>query len=112
MPYVNRNENNEIISMHADAPAEESEYLPATHTDVIAFLNANSSDAQALEFLSSSDYELVRVLEDLIELMVDKNIILFTELPPIAQQKLVQRRGARKNLRESDSIMIGEDDIL
>lgn len=112
MPYVKRNAEYQVIALHAEAPAEDAEYLPATHPEVIGFLNANRSDDQVLEFLTSSDYELVRVLEDLIEIMVQKNLILFTELPSAAQQKLVQRRDARENLRESSNIMIGEDEIL
>ncbi len=112
MPYVNRDKDNQVIAIFAEEPTEGAEYLAASHPDVIGFLNMNASEEQSLQFLTSSDYELVRVLEDLIELLIDKNVVLFTELPSAAQRKLVQRRKARQNLREEDALMIGEDDIL
>lgn len=114
MPYINRDQNNQIIALYTEPPFEGAEHLPTHHDDIIAFLNSHQDgdNNQPLHFLTNSDYELVRVLEDLIELLIDKNQILFTELPAQAQKKLVQRRGARQNLQESDSLMINEDDIL
>ncbi len=112
MPYVKRDNQNQVIAIFSEAPSEDAEYLAASHSDVISFLNLNASEEQSLQFLTSSDYELVRVLEDLIELLIDKNIVLFTELPSAAQRKLVQRRKARQNLREENALMIDEDDIL
>lgn len=112
MPYIKRDNDNQVIAIYAEAPSSNAEYLAPNHPDVIGFLNLNASEEQSLQFLTSSDYELVRVLEDLIELLMDKNIVLFTELPSAAQRKLVQRRKARQNLREEDSLMIDEDDIL
>jgi len=112
MPYVKRDKDSQVIAIFAEEPMEDAEFLVASHPDVIGFLNMNASEEQSLQFLTSSDYELVRVLEDLIELLIDKNVVLFTELPSAAQRKLVQRRKARQNLREEDALMIGEDDIL
>lgn len=112
MPYVKRDKDNKVIAVYAEAPSEDAEYLASSHSDVIGFLNLNASEEQSLQFLTSSDYELVRVLEDLIELLIDKNIVLFTDLPFAAQHKLVQRRRARQNLREENTLMVDEDDIL
>jgi len=112
MPYVKRDKDNQVIAIYAEAPSDDAEYLAASHQDVIGFLNLNASEEQSLQFLTSSDYELVRVLEDLIELLMDKNLVLFTELPSAAQRKLVQRRKARQNLREENTLMVDEDDIL
>ena len=112
MPYIKRDENNQVVALYADPPFEDAEFLASTNDDVMAFLNSNPTDKHSMQFLNSSDYELVRVLEDLIELLVDKNIILFTELPSVAQQKLVRRRGVRQNLAGSSEIMIDENDIL
>ena len=112
MPYIQRDDDNQVIAIYAEAPSEDTEHLAASHPDVIAFLNLNSSEEQSLQFLTSSDYELVRVLEDLIELLIEKNVVLFTELPFAAQHKLVQRRRARQNLNEENTLMIDEDDIL
>ena len=112
MPYVKRDNNNQVIAIYAEEHSDGAEFLATTHQDVIDFLNMNASEEQSLQFLNSSDYELVRVLEDLIEILVDKNVVLFTDLPTPAQRKLVQRRRARQILREENALMVDADDIL
>ena len=109
MPYIKRDKNNNITALYTEPPFDDAECLPAHHDDVIKFLNEYSDDQSSLKFLNGSDYELVRVLEDLIELLMNKNLILFTELPTAAQQKLVQRRHARDNLREIDVFALSSD---
>jgi hypothetical protein len=47
--------------------------------------------------LKQSDADVVRVLNDLIELLIDKGVIQFTELPLEAQQKLLNRSQLRQN---------------
>jgi hypothetical protein len=42
------------------------------------------------------------VLEDLIDLLVDKSVIRFTDLPPQAQEKLSARHSARLSMRALD----------
>ena len=43
-----------------------------------------------------SDLALARVIEDLIEVLIDKKLIMFTDFPAGAQRKLLDRRGLRK----------------
>jgi hypothetical protein len=50
--------------------------------------------------LQQTDADVVRVLDDLIELLIDKGVIQFTELPPEAQQKLLNRSQLRQNQRD------------
>jgi len=50
----------------------------------------------------------VRVLEDLIEMLTAKGIILFTELPESAQQKILLRKRLRKD-RTNSLDLLGED---
>ena len=45
--------------------------------------------------MRQSDIELSRVLEDLIDLLIDRGVIQFTDLPSPAQVKLLQRRLSR-----------------
>jgi len=112
MPYIKRDQDNQIAALYAEAPFAGAESLPVSHSEVIDFLNKNASESDSLQLLNSSDYELARVLEDLVELLVDKNLILFTELPPAAQRKLTQRRRARHILHETDNLMVDEDGII
>ena len=48
--------------------------------------------------LQESDMRLVRVLEDLIDLLIDRDVIRFTDLPLPAQEKLMERRSLRQTL--------------
>lgn len=51
------------------------------------------------EELAHTDLTFIRVLEDVIELLVQKNLITFTDLPAPAQDKIL----ARQNLRHAHS---------
>jgi len=42
--------------------------------------------------LSSQDTETIRVIEDLVDLLIEKKLILLTDLPVAAQKKLSERR--------------------
>lgn len=48
--------------------------------------------------LAESDITLVRVLEDLIDVLITRGLIQFTDLPPAAQTKLLERRQSRATL--------------
>lgn len=51
-----------------------------------------------LEVLSGSDAGLARVTEDLIDILIQRGVIQFTDFPPAAQVKLLQRRQTRATL--------------
>lgn len=74
-------------------------------------MNQTEKDAifQALE---RSDAELARVTEDLIYLLVNKGLILFTELPPVVQTKLLEREKMRERLGRSNVSILSDDDTL
>lgn len=50
--------------------------------------------------LSETDIGMVRVLEDLIDVLIRKGVLQFTELPAAAQAKLLERRTAREGLQD------------
>lgn len=70
---------------------------------------APNGTADALERLAGSDQGMVRVLEDLIETLIAKNLIRFTDLPEAAQAKLLERRSLRRSVNALQ-IFRGEDD--
>lgn len=51
--------------------------------------------------LSSSDAGLARVTEDLIELLIARGVIRFTDLPLPAQNKLLDRKETRARMGNS-----------
>lgn len=50
--------------------------------------------------LSGSDVGLARVLEDVIDVLITRGVIQFTDLPEAAQSKLLERRETRANLKD------------
>lgn len=48
--------------------------------------------------LSQTDASLARVLEDLIDVLINRGVIQFTDLPEAARAKLFQRRQTRAGL--------------
>lgn len=107
MPHVIRNADGVIVGLSEEVPQEDvAEELPLSHPDVKAFLTG------ARERLSASDAETVRVVEDIVDILIKKKLILWTDLPPAAQKKLAERRSMRDDLQALGNLMIEEDDIL
>ena len=52
---------------------------------------------------------IIRIVEDLIDLLIRKNLILFTELPEDAQAKIRERKRVRAIMTDEDLVV---DDIL
>lgn len=62
---------------------------------------AKSDDSiqnKKLEELKHTDSEFIRVIEDVIDVLITKNIIAITDLPQAAQDKISDRKTKRSNL--------------
>jgi len=53
----------------------------------------------------SLDASFVRVLEDLIETLIERGAIRLTDLPVSAQKKLSERRGLRRRLNDDLNLL-------
>jgi len=60
---------------------------------------------------SDLDSAFVRVLEDLIDTLIEKGVIRLTDLPLAAQQKLGERKHLRQRLND-DLNLLDDDDSL
>jgi len=56
---------------------------------------ASMDDPEVQAFLRNLDIDLVRVLEDVVDLLVGRGVFRFTDLPESAQQKLMFRKNLR-----------------
>ena len=92
MPYILRDASGEIASLHRADPGG-AEWM-ADDDPGLQSLIGRPRDAGA-EF-DRLDAEFVRVIEDVIDTLIVRNVINITDLPEQAQAKLF----ARKNLRE------------
>ncbi len=110
MLFIERNQNGNIIAIHNDNPQGIFEQTSLKDPDVLQFLKQTATgDELMTRALAQSDTDLVRVMEDLIQLLIDRNIINFTDLPEEAQAKIRNRQTMRSHLAETDFMV---DDIL
>ncbi len=107
MPYITRDRNNEIKALYNESQSDADEFLPNNNAEVLAFLTDGEHQSMDQDFLSQTDTDLIRVLEDLVDLLTEKHVILFTDLPTAAQNKLLQRKSVRKSLQHS---LLDEDE--
>jgi len=112
MPYIKRNADNSIHSVAQEKDEEHTEYLAATANDIVHFLSTQKKEILSKHVLAESDKEIARVTEDLINLLISKNIILFTELPSAVQEKLLSREKLRSNLNNVMDNFLDEDELL
>ena len=108
MPYVRRNAQGEVASLHRHAEAGTSEYLADDHADVRAFLTGGPSTGSGSEGFARLDADFVRVLEDVIDTLVAKNLINITDLPPEAQAKLFSRKSFRERRTQHSLRLFGD----
>ncbi|GGK02881.1 tryptophan synthase subunit beta [Pseudomonas matsuisoli] len=97
MFYVERDSAGHLARVEA-LPFDGMTEILASDSQEVATWQASRSAESSLEKLKSSDLEMVRVLEDLIQTLISKGVIMITDLPPAAQTKLLNRRQARENL--------------
>lgn len=91
--YIKRNSQGEISAVSHYPDGEIQESVADNSPELQAFLTAIKSPQQML--LEQSDQAMARVLEDVINVLVDKGTIRFTDLPDAAQIKLLSRRELR-----------------
>jgi hypothetical protein len=108
MIYVERDHLGKISAIHHAQKTNAVEQKSLFDDELLEFLGGKESHA-LINLLSLSDSNIIRIIEDLIELLINKNIILFTELPEAAQLKIHERRQIRQRM-DSDNIMV--EDIL
>jgi len=111
MPYIQRNQQGEVIKLLDTPFGDESQWLELDHPDVAGFLQQPSNGSELKKSLLSSDSEMVRVVEDLVDLLMEKQVFVFTELPEAVQAKLNARKKLRHDVN-AISNLIGEDDNI
>lgn len=73
---------------------------------------ASLDDPEVQAFLQDLDLDLVRVLEDVIDLLVVRGVFRFTDLPESAQQKLLYRKTMRSHWQSVVDPLRAVDDLL
>ena len=109
MAYVKRDASGALIAVSSQDDGTGWEAVPpgSPAHDIVT-----RSLQQSHDLLSGSDLSIARVLEDLIDLLVDKGVIRFTDFPEAAQAKLAERRGARASMRGGLSLLHEDGDAI
>lgn len=106
MPYVGRDANGTIVTVAVAQHADATEWLDPAAPELLAFVG---DIVPVADDFSRSDQALIRVVEDIVNTLIEKNLIRFTDLPDAAQQKLLERRSMR---RAKGSLRLFGDDPL
>ncbi len=118
MPYVIKDANDKILACYDQQDALSTMWINDDDPKLKAFLaqikpntvKPLSKEDEAISSLMSSDLELIRVIEDLTELLIKKQVFVFTELPLFAQQKLGKRQKIRNDMISLNSLLSDESD--
>lgn len=108
MLFVARDSDGNICDIHPMPLGEAREGLAADHPEVLQFIHERWRSNE----LDKLDRDFVRVIEDTIELLIAKDLILFTELPPKVQEKLLRRKEVRQQRHYEGNFGVGGDDII
>lgn len=111
MLYVERNEQGEIVVIRRDNHGEVCEMKEAMDEEILDFLRENAPQDSTLRNLAELDIKTIRIIDDVVELLIRKNLIMFSELPPAAQEKLLTRKRLRAFIQDSASL-VDDSEIL
>lgn len=115
MPYVARDDQGQIIDVQEHETASASEQIALNDPELASYLS-DEHDSGGHEnvraALEASDFEFIRVIEDVITVLIDKRIFMLTDLPAAAQQKLARRYHLRSKLSDLGGIISDQEDIM
>lgn len=111
MPFVKRDGDGKIVAVLSSGAQDGAEEIDARDPDLAAFLYETLLELAIQQEWLQSDLSLSRVLEDLVDVLIEKGALMFTDLPVPAQEKLRARRGLRREFALIDSLF-GEDEGL
>jgi hypothetical protein len=109
MLYVQRDAQGQLIRVEAAAFAESEGTLPADAQEVQAWYAEQQLESSLLH-LKQSDLDMIRVLDDLLQVLFNKGTLRITDLPAAAQAKLLGRVQTRTALA-GRAPLINDDEI-
>jgi hypothetical protein len=105
--YVKRDSAGTIVAISKFVDTGFTELLADDNVELLAFIqNAKSIGQRELE---QTDQTMARVMEDVVNLLVEQGVIRFTDLPDAAQHKLLNRRELRGKRQGVDLLDDGDN---
>ena len=103
MPYITRDENGKIIRA-STKHLVGGELVSHAHPDIMDFLTARGQNPSEVEKtvneLRQTDADMARTIEDVIMVLLKKNLMKMSDLPKIAQDRLANRVKLRVVLED------------
>lgn len=112
MYYIERDAQGRIIQVDTAPFHAMTEQNASCTSEIDEWIRQRDIREASLLQLRQSDLEMVRVLEDLIEVLMSKGVISITDLPLVAQNKLTNRAQARRSLSGLEGLIADEDEGL
>lgn len=115
MPYVSRDTEGRVTALFLNPQHNAKEFLPNDHPDILRFFGGavpENFDNGALHALTISDLGFIRVIEDVLDLLIDKNLVSFTELPEKTQEKILKRKDARGRLSGPSDLVVPDEGLF
>jgi len=81
-------------------------------TDVQQAQTMSEQDKQQSKGFSALDTDFIRVLEDLIDTLIEKGVLRLTDLPASAQVKLNERKDFRRRLNHDLNLLDDHEHLL
>ena len=106
MAYVQRNADGLIVAVSESAEGDCQEFVDARDPQLLQFIAAVSGGQGPI---AATDQDFIRVLEDVVDLLIAKGVILFTDLPDSAQGKILRRQRLRAVLGGALDLLDGND---
>ncbi|WP_150301497.1 tryptophan synthase subunit beta [Pseudomonas profundi] len=98
MVYVQRDADGLILRVESTPFGEMTDTLAVESEELAGWLRASEEVHARLSGLKQSDLAMVRVLEDVVIVLVERGVISFTDLPEAARRKLDERALARADM--------------
>lgn len=112
MIFIRRNTDGEINEIDF-SPGPNLEEISLFDPELKTFLeNSPHSEALIKTVLDTLDMDMVRVIEDLVDVLIAKDLIRFTDLPDAVQNKLLFKKSIRQSLQEDQDVIIKEEETL
>lgn len=105
MYYVKRNLQGELEQLSNEPFKDMDGSLAADSEEARQWFSTQKLVENSLQQLKQSDLDMIRVLEDLIDVLIQKGVVRITDLPEAAQIKLLGRSKARDALGGLQSLI-------
>ncbi len=112
MPYVKRDADGAIVAVFREAVEDGLEEIAEDDPELGRFVNSARLLRGVVSEWIETDLAMARVVEDLIDILIERDVIRFTDLPAEAQEKIRGRRRRREEARYVEALDSDTDRAL